>query len=365
MRSREEAGVKHICAHLIRRNYLFKICFALLVYGIGAWQLSGVYGRWRRMWDLSPNADSAPLSFLVYLGNDEHFTSGPLLLPFFPLVSGICVVCLVFLWSNPSKTAFGKNILRQSPQGSDLRTLFAEIDADVAGPHTKRYGRLYIGEKWIVGQRGMYGGSAVIRRADICGVFYVYKQEGAIRVYDRARDGYLFTAAYVRKKSQLDVYYLLIGAAPPGVLRGDAEAEAGMAALSEEEWRNYLRDLDAWCAGKAAEDVRRVWQDFRLDGSRILPTSRLDARVLAEAVANLAPGDFVRLAPLEPQDGGKGKLLELRCEPDGDNPARRAVSALFAENGETRRSSAVLDLEEAQLVFARLYTEGEIPDFDA
>jgi hypothetical protein len=114
-------------------------------------------------------------------------------------------------------------------------------------------------------------------------------------------------------------------------------------------------------------------RDFRVEGSRLLPTSRIDREHLERFVAELAPGDWVAISAINPIDCEKGKFLWLRCvfadegEQGADFAASRSrfVTIRFLENnGNKFDQNATLPARMVADMFIALYETGKAPDFD-
>jgi hypothetical protein len=334
---------KSICRTIIHRNYIWKIVLLLNAFlGFGA-------------------------NFAFCLGGFgiEGIKSGfdGEIVPFglLTLLSGFCLLFVVNRFFNPSKSPFARYVLTQSPEGADMCALFDEIDQDLAD--TAETAKLRIGKRWMLGPRGLFGNVA-IRIEGIVGVFifYISKRQGyGIRVHDE-NFGYLLDGFYPEDAAN-SAFSLILEAAPPGILSGNHKAEKNYMALSEDALRSYHNGLKKRRReAAAAKDEREQQQRFRLEGSNILPTTRMDIDMLSDAVASLTGQDFLCLIPLTPIPCEKGVFTTLQCATIPDEPGRLFVECLFSNNGKISMCHVTADIAQTRLLFERLFTAEEIPN---
>jgi hypothetical protein len=164
------------------------------------------------------------------------------------------------------------------------------------------------------------------------------------------------------KDISYSAYSLLLEAAPPGILSGDAKEEAAFLKFSDEQRQSYFRALKRLRKDGAAGEAERESQEFRLEGARILPTTRVDGGMISDAVGTLTGDDFICLSPIAPIRCEKGNFTTLQCAVPPDKPALRHVECIFSDGGEISLWRATADIGQTRRFFENLYMSGEIPN---
>jgi hypothetical protein len=175
-------------------------------------------------------------------------------------------------------------------------------------------------------------------------------------------------------RKQQGIAYRRICALLPDIVCGGPEKYDAYMTEEPETRKKYYEHFERQRGKRPAfESESESKQDFRLEGSKLLPTSRIDKALLERTVRELTPGDWVTLSSIEPLPYGTGTFIGLQCvHPEADAQLAadvfasetRFVTIGFAQNGEIRRQSAMLLTKQAADLFVALYTDKTAPDFD-
>ena len=151
----QSANAPQSCKKLIQGNYVKKLIIPVLI------ALNIV--------SIIPGTISTLLA-----SSDMTIILLPSLLPFGGLLLAdlVLIGVLIARWRNPVKSKLGKMALLCAGESVGLQEVFQEIDEDIA-QSGKVFGKVYIGDKWVVGRSGLVNATAM-KKDRIQAIFYVH-----------------------------------------------------------------------------------------------------------------------------------------------------------------------------------------------
>jgi len=226
----QPANAPQLCKKLIQGNYIKKLIIPVLI-ALNA--VSMIPGTISTLLEIARDSSEIIIIWLPSL-----LLFGGLL-----LIDLVFIVILIARWRNPVKSKLGKMALLCAGESVGLQEVFQEIDEDIA-QSGKVFGKVYIGDKWVVGRSGLVNATAM-KKDRIRAIFYIH----IIRQGKRTTNNYhlyLFeeggeeTSFRFYFQYELEAAFNLLCAQYPNAYHGYYEDLKKFRAMSDDERQRIL-----------------------------------------------------------------------------------------------------------------------------